>query len=109
MSGVYKPPKRRKKLNHKGTGSRKCDCPFRMCGYIQKKINDWWLAMVNGVHNHELESKLGGHLLTGRLKEKKRVVDKTKSLVLPRIILMYLKETNKESVTNIKTNVQCTD
>jgi len=35
--------------------------------------------MLSGIHNHELESKLGGHLLVGRIneEEKKRVVNKT--------------------------------
>jgi len=60
--------------------------------------------MLNGVHNHELEPRLDGHLLAGRLREeeKKSVVDMTQSLALPRNILMDLKEKNKERVTNIK-------
>ena len=97
-SGVYKPPNRKKKLNLKSTGSRKCDCMFRLRGYFEKKTDDWWLAMLNGVHNHELEPKLGTHLVAGRLKEedKKRVVDMTKSLALPRNILMDLKEKTKK-------------
>jgi len=39
--------------------------------------------MHNGAHNHELESKLGGHLLTSRLREeeKKKVVNVTKCWV----------------------------
>jgi hypothetical protein len=80
-------------LKLEGTGSRKCDCPFRICGYFEKKTNDWWLAMHNGAHHHELESKLGGHLLTSRLREeeKKKVVDVTKCLALPRNIIMDLK------------------
>jgi hypothetical protein len=32
-SGVYKPPKTKKKLKFEGTYSRKCDFPFRMLGY----------------------------------------------------------------------------
>ena len=64
-SGVYKPPKRKNKLNLEGTSSMKCGCSFMMCGYFEKKTNDWWLAMLNGVHNHELDAKLGGHLLAG--------------------------------------------
>jgi len=36
-SGVYKPPKTKKKLNLEGTGSRKCDCLFSMRGYFDKK------------------------------------------------------------------------
>jgi len=93
-SGVYEPPKTKKKLKLEGTSIRKCDCSFRMHGYFEKKTNDWWLAKLNGVHNHELEPKLGSHLLAGRLKRRKRkkVVDMTKCLTLPRNILMDLKE-----------------
>ena len=40
MSGVYKPPNRKNKLNLESTGSRKCDCPFRFCGYFENKTND---------------------------------------------------------------------
>ncbi|KEH16518.1 hypothetical protein MTR_0156s0040 [Medicago truncatula] len=103
-SGVYKPPKKKMKLNLKGLGSRKCDYPFRMCGYFKKKTNDLLLAMLDGVHNHELEPKFGGHLLARTLKEeeKKRFIDMTKSLALPRNILTDLKEKNKESLKNIK-------
>jgi len=59
---------------------------------------EWWLAILNGVYNHELESRLDGRLLAGRLreKEKKKVVDMTKSLALPRNILMDLKEKIKK-------------
>jgi len=49
-SSVYKPLKRRKKLNLEGTGSRKCDCLFRLCGYFEKNTNDWWLVMLNEIH-----------------------------------------------------------
>jgi len=81
-------------MNIEGMISRKYDCPFRMCGYFEKNRNDWWLAMLNGVHHHELEPKLGGHLLAGRIKEdeKKRVLDISTSLVLPMIILTNLKK-----------------
>jgi len=60
--------------------------------------------MLNGIHNHELALKLADHLLAGRIKEeeKKRVIDMTKSLVVPRNILTYLKQKNKESLTTIK-------
>ncbi|AES77466.2 hypothetical protein MTR_7g010970 [Medicago truncatula] len=87
-SGVFKPPKRRKKLNLEGISSRKCDCSFRLRGYFEKNTIFWWLSMLSGIHNHELESKLGGHLLAGRIKEEyKRVVDMTKNLEFPRNIL----------------------
>jgi len=95
-SGIYKPPKMRKKPNLEGIGSRKCNCPFRLKGFFDKDTNDWWLAMLCGMHNHDLDEKLSGHLIAGRLsaEEKKKVIDMTKSLTVPR--------NNKESVTTIK-------
>jgi len=66
--------------------------------------NDWWLAMLCGMHNHDLDEKLSEHLIPGRLsaEEKKKVIDMTKSLKVPRNILTNLKQNNKESVTTIK-------
>jgi len=52
-------------------------------GFFDKYTNDWWVAMLSGIHNHELAPKLVGHLLAGRIKEeeKKRVIDMTKSKI----------------------------
>ena len=36
-SGEYKPPKTRKKLKLEGTSSRKCNCPFRLKCFFEKK------------------------------------------------------------------------
>jgi len=103
-SGIYKPPKTRKKPNLEGIDSRKCNCPFRLKGFFDKDTNDWWLAMLCGMHNHDLDEKLSGHLIAGRLsaEEKKKVIDMTKSLTVPRNILTNLKQSNKESVATIK-------
>jgi hypothetical protein len=103
-SGEYKPPKTRKKPKLEGTGSRKCNCPFRLKCFFEKKTQEWWIAMLCGVHNHDLAPNLSGHLLAGRLKgeAKQRVIDMTKSLAKPRNILTDLKERNQESVTGIK-------
>jgi hypothetical protein len=75
----------KKKSKLEDTSSRKCGCSFKMRGYFDKKTNDWWLAMLNVVHNHKLEPRLDGHLLAGRLREeeKKKVVEMTKSLAFP--------------------------
>jgi len=51
-SGIYKPPKTRKKPNIESIDSRKCNCPFRLKGFFDKETNDWWLAMLCGMHNH---------------------------------------------------------
>ncbi|AES98629.1 FAR1 DNA-binding domain protein [Medicago truncatula] len=74
-SGEYKPPKTRKKPNLEDTGSRKWECSLRLQGFFDKDTKDWWIAMLCGMHNHELAPKLDGHLLAGRLKaeEKKRL------------------------------------
>jgi hypothetical protein len=78
----------------------KCDCPFRFHRFFEKDTNDWWLTMLSGIHNHDLEPKLADHLIAGRIKEeeKKRVFDITKSLALPRNILTDLKQKNKKKV-----------
>ncbi|XP_024628739.1 protein FAR1-RELATED SEQUENCE 5-like [Medicago truncatula] len=98
-SGRYKPPKTRKKPNLEGISSRKCNCPFRLKSFFDKNTNDWWLAMICGMHNHDLDEKLSGHLIA---EEKKKVIDMTKSLTVPRNILTNLKQNNKENVTTIK-------
>ena len=107
-SGVYKPRKTKKKLKLEGTSSRECDCPCRMHGYFKKNTYEWWLAIVNGVHNHEFEPRLDGHLLADsvREEEKKRVVDMTKSLELSRNILMDFKKKQRKC-DEYKTSVQC--
>ena len=45
-SGEYKPPKMRKKPNLEGTGSRKCECPFMLCGFFDKDANDWLVGEI---------------------------------------------------------------
>jgi len=97
-SGEYKPPKTRKKPNLQGTSSRKCECLFRLRGFFEKDTNDWWIAMFCRIHNHELVPKLTDHLQMGRIKEekKKRVIDMTKSLAVPRNILTDLKGKTKK-------------
>lgn len=49
-SAEYKPPKMVKKLELEDTSSRKCGCPSRMHDYFEKKTNEWWLTILNGVH-----------------------------------------------------------
>jgi hypothetical protein len=47
--------------------SRKCECSFRLCGYLLKS-NEWSLSIVGRVHNHMMKSKLG-HIIVGSLNE----------------------------------------
>jgi len=60
--------------------------------------------MLCRMHDHNLEEKLSGHFLAGRLsaEEKKKVIYMIKSLTVPQDILTNLKQNNKESVTAIK-------
>ena len=77
---------------------------FIVCGYLSRQTNDRRLNILNGVHSHEMEPALEGHMLAGRLKEddKKIVPDLTNSKVLPRNILLNLKSRRQDCMTNIK-------
>ncbi|XP_039683854.1 uncharacterized protein [Medicago truncatula] len=63
-SGEHKVSKR--KVKHETTGSRKCGCLFKVRGYVVKEDNAWKLAILNGVHNHEMVPYVAGNLLVGR-------------------------------------------
>jgi len=86
------------------TGTRKCDCPFRLQGKPISNGEGWVLKVICGLHNHDLTETLVGHLYAGRLRpdEHVLVVDMRKSLVKPSNILLTLKENNKNNVTTIK-------
>ncbi|GAU43120.1 hypothetical protein TSUD_373150 [Trifolium subterraneum] len=71
-SGKYVPPK--KKLKAESTGTRKCGCPFRLRGYYAKETKLWHMTVVNGIHNHEFDTELEGHLVAGRLKPKETLL-----------------------------------
>jgi len=90
-SSEHKVPK--KKLKHVATGSRKCECLFKVRGYVVKEENARKLAILNGVHNHEMLPYLEGHLLAERLMDdnKKIVHDLTKSSAKWKNILTNLK------------------
>ncbi|KEH38321.1 hypothetical protein MTR_2g067930 [Medicago truncatula] len=98
----HKVPK--KKVKHEATGSWKCGCLFKVCGYVFREDSAWKLAIINGVHNHEMMLYLAGHLLAGRLMEddKKIVHDLSNISMKPKIILTNLKKKGQESMTNIK-------
>ena len=86
------------------TSTRKCDCPFRLCGKPIKCGEGWVFKVICGLHNHELAETLVGHPYTGRLRldEHALVVDMTKSQVKPKNILLTLKKKNDDNVTTIK-------
>ncbi|MCH87527.1 protein FAR1-RELATED SEQUENCE 5-like, partial [Trifolium medium] len=99
--GTYKVGKKR--LTKEDTGSRKCQCPFRLRGYFLAS-QEWSLSVVCGEHNHKMDKKLEGHMIAGRLKpeEKKFVHEMTRNLVPPRNILNTLKDRSTESKSAIK-------
>jgi len=85
-------------------GTRKCECPFRLCGKPIKGEEGWVLKVICGSHNYELANTLVGHPYAGRLQpdEHALVVDMTKSRVKPKNILLTLKEKNEDNVATLK-------
>ena len=43
-------------LNRKGTGTKKCDCPFKIIGVKLTSNDDWSVKVVCGFHNHQAAS-----------------------------------------------------
>lgn len=79
-SGTYQPLLQ--KLKHNDTGSRKCECSFKLRGY--RKTNDTCkFNVVFGIHNHALCHKLVKHLIVCRLisEEKELVSDMTLNMM----------------------------
>jgi len=52
----------------KSQDQEKCECLFRLCGYVHRETKKWWLIINNGVHNYKMESKLVGHIHVNRLR-----------------------------------------
>lgn len=79
-SGKYRNPLQNFKSDD--TGSRKCECPFKVYGYMLANKN-WRFNVMCGLHNHDLCKKLADHSIVCRLmpKEKECVVDMTLNLV----------------------------
>jgi hypothetical protein len=82
---------------------RKCGCPFQLRRYFHA-TKEWHLIVGSGIHNHELDKELDGHLVVGRLKArmKEARVEMTRNLVQPRNSMSTLKERYPDNVTSIK-------
>ncbi|KAH1198480.1 Protein FAR1-RELATED SEQUENCE 5 [Glycine max] len=95
---------RKKEFVRRDTGTRKCGCPFKLCGKPVVGGQGWMVKLICGIHNHELAKSLVGHPYVERLSkaEKTLIADMTKSMVKPRNILLTLKEHNDNSCTTIK-------
>jgi hypothetical protein len=99
--GIYKPSGKKVKFEETGTG--KCDCRFRLRGYLHA-TGEWHVTVVDGMHNHVLDKALQGHLIAGRLKpvEKQLLSEMTRNLVLPKNIMSTMKERDPKNVTVVK-------
>ncbi|XP_058780723.1 protein FAR1-RELATED SEQUENCE 5-like [Vicia villosa] len=99
-SGKYHIPLR--KFKRDDTGSRKCECPFKIRGYMLA-TKKWKFSVICGLHNHELYSKLQGHPSVCRLKPEENtcISDMILNFVQPKNILATLKWKKPGNVSNI--------
>jgi len=65
------------------TGTRKCDCSFKLQDKLVARREGWVSRVICDTHNHELSNTVVGHLYADRLKENEHsmIIDMTKSLV----------------------------
>jgi len=94
----------KKYLDISRTGSRECECHFRLRGKLVKGGQWWMIELICGSHNHDLAETMVGHPYDGRLnvEEKVMVEDMTKTSMKPVNILLTMKERNEKNVTTIK-------
>ncbi|XP_058746304.1 uncharacterized protein LOC131619198 [Vicia villosa] len=85
------------------TGIRKCECPFKIHGYMLAS-KKWKFSVICGLHNHELCINLQGYLSVCRLKPEENtcISDMTLNLVQPKNILATLKQKEPDNVSNIR-------
>lgn len=100
-SGMYQP--RTRKLKRDGTGSRKCECLFKLHVYHMTD-ETWKINVISSIHNHALTDKLVGHPVVCRLipGESELVSDMTLNMMAPKNIHPYFKRKNPLNVSNIK-------
>lgn len=94
-SGKYR--KFKNALSHKVSGTKKCECPFRLRGRLLKN-GGWKVNVMCGTHNHQVIKTVMGPAYAGRLTdEAKSLIDEmTKNMEKPRDILMALKDHGAE-------------
>ena len=71
-SGQYRAKK--KDLVRTCTGSRKCECPFKLRAKPVVGGEGWMVKLMCGSHNHELAKSLVGHPYVGRLTKDEKIV-----------------------------------
>ncbi|CAK8560404.1 unnamed protein product [Lathyrus sativus] len=101
-SGKYQIPLQ--KFKREDTDSRKCECPFKLRGYMLTRKKKWKFSVICGLHNHDLCSKLQGHPSVCLLKpeEKTCISDMTLNLVQPKNIFATLKRKELDNISNIR-------
>ena len=92
-------------LNRKGTGKKKCDCPFKIIDVKLNSNDDWSVKVVCEFHNHQTAKQLEGHSYVGRLPDGEKTIlsDMMKNLVKPRNILLSIKNHDEYNVSTMKT------
>lgn len=100
-SGKYTTPLRKFKREY--TGSRRCDCLFKLRGYLLSN-NKWRFNVICGLHNHDMCDKLFGHPIACLLmpEEKGIVSDMTLNTVQSKNILATLKHKRLGNISNLK-------
>lgn len=90
-------------LKRGDTGTRKCGCPFKLCGY-QKLNNKWTFSIICSMHNHRLCHKLDGNSIACLLnfEEKKHVSNMKFNMFEPKNIIATLKRKRLKNLSNIK-------
>jgi len=94
----------KKDLEVNESGSRKCECHFRLQGKPTKDGEGWMVDIIYGFHNHNLVKTLVGHPYADKLTEdvKTTHIDMTKTSAKPKNILLTLKEDNVKNMMMIK-------
>lgn len=91
------------KLKRDDTGSRKCECLFKLCGYLLAN-NKWRFNVIFDTHNHDKCDKLVYRPIACHLRpeEKEIVSNMTLSMAQPQNILVTLKRKRPRNISNVK-------
>ncbi|XP_024630682.2 protein FAR1-RELATED SEQUENCE 5-like [Medicago truncatula] len=103
IGGSYREYKR--KTRCKIAGSVKCECTFRLRGYLLIAGEcDLSIKVGYGTHNHDMADVLKGHKTVGSLNPNERVhlYEMAEPKVPPRQMLTNLRKRNKHTSTTIK-------
>jgi hypothetical protein len=85
------------------TRTLKCQWPFKVRSYCLSSLQ-WSVSVIEGTHNHKMESRLEGHKVSERLLGDETILvhEMTKNHMKPRHILSTIRGKNLESSTTSK-------